>query len=335
MSLMYSPIMVLMMSTLTLSTLMAISSANWILLWVAMELNLLSFIPILMQTKNHQEVEGSVKYFLAQALGSALLLISSTSMWMPFSSTQIYLPLLLSTSLLLKLGSVPCHFWYPSVMNSISWTSCLILSTWQKLAPISILAFLLVQKSMLFIVLAAGLNALLGGIMGMNQSQMRTIMAYSSIGHIGWMLSLIVILKPTASILYFIVYSMLITPLFMAMNYFNTQHVKHFNSTSSNNIILYTLLATLLMSLGGLPPLTGFMPKLMTLIMLMETMKLLALLLILGSVMNLFFYLSIVINAMFLTPQLKDWLPLNKGTPSNLIVMLSTLSLGLAPLIMI
>nr|QGZ09984.1 NADH dehydrogenase subunit 2 [Eisenia nordenskioldi pallida] len=334
MSLIYSPTMMLTMSTLILSTLMALSSANWILLWAAMELNLLSFIPILLQTKSHQEVEGAVKYFLAQALGSALLLVSSTSMWMPFSSALNYLPLLLTTSLLLKLGSVPCHFWYPSVMASISWASCLILSTWQKLAPISILAFLLSQKNMLFIMFAAGLSALLGGLMGMNQSQLRTIMAYSSIGHIGWMLSLISILKPAASITYFTVYVALITPLFMYMNYFNIQHISHMNISSSWNLTLCLLMLMLLMSLGGLPPLTGFMPKFMAIILLMESTKILALLLILGSLMNLFFYLNIVITSMFLTPSLKIQFPMNNSVPTKSMTTLSILSLGLSPLIM-
>nr|WCS91615.1 NADH dehydrogenase subunit 2 [Eisenia nordenskioldi pallida] len=334
MSLIYSPAMTLTMSTLILSTLMALSSANWILLWAALELNLLSFVPILLQTKKHQEVEGAVKYFLAQALGSALLLTSSTSLWMPFSLTQNYLPLLLSTSLLLKLGSVPCHFWYPSVMASISWTSCLILSTWQKLAPISILAFLLPQKSMLFIMIAAGMNALLGGLMGMNQTQLRSIMAYSSIGHIGWMLSLITVFKPTASIIYFAVYSTLITPLFLILSYFNIQYIKHMNTSSSHNTILTMLMLILLMSLGGLPPLTGFMPKFLAIMLLMDTMKFLVLLLILGSLMNLFFYLNIVINIMLTTPSLKIWFPMSKSLPSNLIMSLSMMSLGMSPLIM-
>nr|QGZ10062.1 NADH dehydrogenase subunit 2 [Eisenia tracta] len=334
MSLIYSPTMMLTLLTLILSTLMALSSANWILLWGAMELNLLSFIPILMQTKTNQEIEGSVKYFLAQALGSALLLISSTSLWMPFSSTPSILPILLTTAILLKLGSVPCHFWYPSVMASVSWTSCLILSTWQKLAPLSILAFLLTQKNMQFIMVMSGINALLGGIMGMNQSQLRTIMAYSSIGHIGWMLSLIVIFKANASIMYFLIYSVMITPLFMTMNYFNIKSTKQMNISSSYNMILYTMMIMLMLSLGGLPPLTGFMPKLMTIMFLMYEMKILVLMLIMGSVMNLYFYLNIVINMMFSKTTLKIYAPMSKSIVSNLTLLISMISLGMSPLIM-
>nr|YP_010437808.1 NADH dehydrogenase subunit 2 [Eisenia fetida]UTB53940.1 NADH dehydrogenase subunit 2 [Eisenia fetida] len=334
MSLIYSPTMMLTSMSLILSTLMALSSTSWILLWGAMELNLLSFIPILLQTKTHQEVEGSVKYFLAQALGSALLLFSSTSMWMSFSLTPNYLPLLLSAAILLKLGSVPCHFWYPSVMTSISWTSCLILSTWQKLAPLMILTFLLPQKNNQFILMVAGINALIGGMMGMNQSRLRVIMAYSSIGHIGWMLSLLAVHKPNASIMYFLIYSALITPLFMSMNYFNISTIKHLNTSGSLNSSSYTMLMILLLSLGGLPPLTGFMPKFMTIMILTEYTSIMALTLIIGSLMNLFFYLSIVINMMLQSSNLKVLLPA-KSLSSNMLLITATFSLGLSPLILL
>nr|QGZ10075.1 NADH dehydrogenase subunit 2 [Eisenia balatonica] len=334
MSLIYSPTMMLTLSTLILSTLMAMSSTNWMMLWGAMELNLLSFIPVMMQTKTNQEVEGSVKYFLAQALGSALLLTSSTALWASFSLIPNLFPLFLTSAILLKLGSVPCHFWYPSVMASVSWTSCLILSTWQKLAPLSILAFLLPQKNMQFLMVAAGVNALIGGIMGMNQTQLRTIMAYSSIGHIGWMLSLVSINKPNASMLYFLIYSILITPLFMCMNYFNMQSTKHINISSSLNVMFYILMTFMLMSLSGLPPLTGFMPKFMTIMMLMDNVKILALLLILGSLMNLFFYLSIVINSMLSMLPMKNSSPMQKNMAANVIVSISLMSLGMSPIIM-
>nr|QGZ09971.1 NADH dehydrogenase subunit 2 [Eisenia nana] len=334
MSLIYSPFLLLTMSTLLLSTVMAMSSTNWILLWGAMELNLLSFIPVMLQTKSHQEVEGSVKYFLAQALGSALLLASSTSMWMPFSLATNYVPLLLTSALLLKLGSVPCHFWYPSVMSSISWTSCLVLSSWQKLAPLSILAFLLPQKHMHLMMVAAAFNALVGGTMGMNQSQLRTIMAYSSIGHIGWMLSLVVVLKPTAAFFYLFVYSALIIPVFMTLGHLNITLMKHLNAAISSNMALLVPLPILLMSLGGLPPLTGFMPKLMTMMMLSNSMMLLMIPLILGSLMNLYFYLNIAINIMFSAPAFKSYFPVKKVIPTNPVIVICIASLGLSPLIM-
>nr|YP_009744342.1 NADH dehydrogenase subunit 2 [Aporrectodea rosea]QIE13197.1 NADH dehydrogenase subunit 2 [Aporrectodea rosea] len=330
----YSPIMMLTSLSLLISTLMALSSTNWILLWGAMELNLLSFIPIMLHTKNNQETEGSVKYFLAQALGSALLLMSSMSMWMYSSFMPNLMPILLTTSVLLKLGSAPCHFWYPSVMASISWISCLILSTWQKITPLTILALLLPLKDTYFIMVMAGVNALVGGIMGMNQSQVRTIMAYSSIGHIGWMLSLTAIYKPYISILYFLIYSILITPLFLTMMHFNIYSVKHLNKIAAKNLMLHLAVIILLLSLGGLPPLTGFMPKLVTIVMLMESMQPMVFMLVAGSVMNLFFYLNIAINMMSSTYTLKPLKPVKNSIVSAIILATATVSLGMSPLIM-
>ena len=335
MSLIHSPTIILALTSLILRTLMALSRTNWILLWAAIELNLLRFIPIIIQRKNNQETEGSVKYFLAQALGSALLLISSTSLWMSFSSLPNIMPLILTTAILLKLGSVPCHFWYPSVIASVSWTSCLILSTWQKLAPLSILAFLLPQKNISFIIAMAGINALVGGIIGINQSQIRTIIAYSSIGHIGWILRLLAVFKPNASIIYFLVYSALITPLFISLWYFNIFSTKQINKIPSNRILLHLTTVILLLSLGGLPPLTGFMPKLMTIILLTESIKITLFILVAGSVINLFFYLNIVINIIFSTPNLKLSNPVKSKVTSTLTLVTARLSLGLRPLIII
>ena len=334
MSLIYSPTIILTSISILLRTLIALSRTNWILLWGAIELNLLRFIPIILQTKTNQEVEGSVKYFLAQALGSALLLFSSTAIWIPFSLGSNYIPLLLSSAILLKLGRVPCHFWYPSVMSSISWTSCLILSTWQKLAPLIILAFLIPQKNSQFIIVAAGVNALVGGLIGINQSRLRVIIAYSSIGHIGWILRLLAVYKPNASIIYFIVYTALITPLFLSINYFNIYTTKHLNTSKSRNTSSHWILIILLLSLGGLPPLTGFMPKFITIIILTEYTSIVVITLILGSLINLFFYLRIVINMMLSSSNLKTLLPI-KSLPRNAILITATLSLGFRPFILI
>nr|YP_010869767.1 NADH dehydrogenase subunit 2 [Dendrobaena veneta]WGU49275.1 NADH dehydrogenase subunit 2 [Dendrobaena veneta] len=334
MSLIYSPFTFMASSSLVVSTMMALSSANWILLWTAMELNLLSFIPLILQSSSNQETEGSVKYFLAQALGSALLLMSSSAMWMPFTPWPNTMPFILTLAVMLKLGSVPCHFWYPSVMSSISWMSCLILSTWQKLAPLSIMAYILSMNNMMLITMMAGLNALLGGIMGMNQSQVRTIMAYSSIGHIGWMLSLMSIFKPNTSMLYFIIYSTLITPLFMIFSYFNIFTVKQMSKMSMINQNLHISTIMLLMSLGGLPPLTGFIPKFMSIMLLTDSMSLIMIMLIVGSVMNLYFYLNIIISMLFSTSSLnKSSYKFTKFSPM-LILSVATMSLGLAPIIM-
>nr|YP_010425944.1 NADH dehydrogenase subunit 2 [Amynthas deogyusanensis]USL47914.1 NADH dehydrogenase subunit 2 [Amynthas deogyusanensis] len=335
MSFMWSPATMLTMSTLITSTLMALSSTNWMFLWASMELNLLSFIPILMSSKLNQETEGSIKYFLAQALGSALLLTSSIMMWSPYSILPSMMPLILLISILLKLGSAPCHFWYPSVMSSISWISCTLLSSWQKLAPLTIMVFFATQMSKSVIPLMASLNALLGGIMGMNQSQLRTIMAYSSIGHLGWMMSFMLLDKPMMSMFYFMVYCSLILPLFLLLNMMNLMTSKQLSKVTMMSTPAQLSISILLISLAGLPPLTGFMPKMVAIMMLANYSMPLIIMLILGSLMNLYFYLNIIMN---MTMSNKDMNMYSNKQPKMLstpALLSSIVSLGLAPMIML
>nr|BDQ43563.1 NADH dehydrogenase subunit 2 [Amynthas gracilis]BDQ44382.1 NADH dehydrogenase subunit 2 [Amynthas gracilis] len=334
MKFMWSPATMLTMSTMLTSTMMAMTSTNWMFLWASMELNLLSFIPILLSSKSNQETEGSIKYFLAQALGSALLLTSSIMLWSPYSILPALMPLILMISVLLKLGSAPCHFWYPSVMSSISWISCTILSSWQKLAPLTILIFFITQMKSPLIAVMAGLNALLGGIMGMNQSQLRTIMAYSSIGHLGWMMSFMLLDKPMMSMIYFMIYCSLIIPLFMIMNLTNLTTSKQLSKVTMISPTAQLMISILLLSLAGLPPLTGFMPKMLAILMLSSHYSPIIIILILGSLMNLFFYLNIIIN-MMMSDQNMNMNSTKYIKISNMfLIMSSVTSMGLAPIIM-
>jgi len=117
--------------TLAISTIITVSRTNWLIIWLAIELNLISFIPIINITINFQETEASVKYLLVQALGSSLLILRSISIWISYKITTL-ITIVLLFSLLIKIGIAPCHLWYPSVITSVAWIPALILSTWQK-----------------------------------------------------------------------------------------------------------------------------------------------------------------------------------------------------------
>jgi NADH:ubiquinone oxidoreductase subunit 2 (subunit N) len=186
---------------------------------------------------------------------------------------------------------------------------------------------------MRFVISIAAINAIVGGVMGINQTQLRTIIAYSSIGHIGWIISLAAILKPRACITYFAIYCILITPLFMSIRYLNMFSTKHLRKLSSCSTVLHIALIVILLSLAGLPPLTGFIPKLITIILLIQSIKIILLILILGSVINLFFYLNIVITSMTLNPNQQQVTPIINKAPIKLIIPASIISLGLRPLI--
>nr|YP_009871092.1 NADH dehydrogenase subunit 2 [Siphonosoma cumanense]QKS32604.1 NADH dehydrogenase subunit 2 [Siphonosoma cumanense] len=292
------------------SVIMVLASPNWFMAWMAMELNLLSFIPLLTSSKSMQETESSVKYFFAQGVGSALILMGA---FYNFNFASFFILI----GLLFKLGAAPFHLWFPSAMSGISWNSCILMSTWQKIAPLSLLTTLS-QSWPLLILSSAALSALMGGLMGINQSYLRALLAYSSITHTGWMLALITQSYPIM-ISYFLIYSIISVSIMMSLNNSNALSLSFFTS--------YPLLMFLqLLSLGGLPPLTGFAAKLLSLSYLAPFSLPLSLILILGSLLGLYYYLTMtfsILYSSFLYPKI-SYSPLSLN-----LSFLTTLSLSL------
>jgi len=296
MSFITSPFIILSSTIIIIRTIIALSSSNWIFLWAAIELNILRFIPLLINSKKFQETEAAVKYFLAQALGSRIILIRRISIWFYISIPRDFLIIILVISIILKLGIVPCHLWYPSVITSVSWTSCLILSTWQKLAPLIILSFILTPSFTKLIIVVARANALMGGIIGINQTRLRSIIAYSSITHIGWITRLLSIYKPIITTTYFAIYSIIIAPIFII---FQSKSINI--STNIRKVILQSpylqiVIPILILSLAGLPPLTGFIPKWITIYSLSHINSILTIILIIGAIINTYYYINIIFN---------------------------------------
>jgi len=288
----FTPATPLFIRTLILRTLLAISASHWLLLWLSLELNLLRFIPIIIISKSLQETEGAIKYFIAQALGSALILLGALIIFNPFISPQIrIIPIILGA--INKLGLAPCHFWFPNVIASISWFSCLILTTWQKIIPLIILIFLPLTHITPFLIITGALRSLIGGIGGINQTSLRPLLAYSSIGHLGWIICTRAI-SSSIAIIYFCSYILVILPIILLLiskNIFsNIQLFSTFKSKHSFQLSA----ATLFISLGGLPPLFGFFPKWIAIQAIsIRHILFLPLTLILGALINLYFYLNL------------------------------------------
>lgn len=329
-----TPFLIISISTLIVRTLIALSSSNWLIIWLAIELNLISFIPMINSTSRFQETEASVKYLLVQALGSRLLILRSITMW----ATHQIIPqirTLLLFSLLIKIGIAPCHLWYPSVITSIAWTPALILSTWQKLAPLSIISFILIKSSIILICILAILNALTGGLIGLNQTHLRTIIAYSSITHMGWIIALIYRNLPLSTILYFTIYSLLIRPIFFILYKINRKTLAQLNSSSNKYKLQFIVIPVIFLSLGGLPPLTGFFPKWLTIYLISPESFLLLIFLIIGSLINLYFYLNIVFSSILRKNIINSSWNINILISAPSLVFAATICLPLVPLLII
>nr|QZL13456.1 NADH dehydrogenase subunit 2 [Pherusa bengalensis] len=326
------PLLFLFSMTLFLGTMLSLSSNNWLMLWFGLELNLMSFLPLLMISPSHQETEGAVKYFLPQAIGSGILLMAGLASYINNLNNTLLIPNLIILALMLKAGMAPMHFWFPVVMASLSWPMCMILSTWQKLAPMLLIFSIIIPAIEPLITLSASLSALIGGLGGLNQTGLRPILAYSSINHMGWMMASS-LYSMTIALIYLLTY-MITAALTIMILYFTkifsiNQMLSPQHSTLSTNMVI----ALLFMSFAGLPPLVGFLPKWMAIQLLVTNLAMpMLFILVLGSLLTLYFYLNIVFNTILLSP-IYNTLNNNKAMTSSMTFIV--FSITIMPIFMI
>nr|ACC68357.1 NADH dehydrogenase subunit 2 [Anniella pulchra] len=289
----------ILMLNLATGTIITMSSYHWLLAWMGLELNTLAILPIISKSHHPRATEASTKYFLTQATASALILFSSlinaqtTGQWNILQLEHPIAQILLTMALAMKLGLSPAHFWLPEVLQGSSLKTALIIITWQKLAPTTILFLTWNQTSTLTITTMGILSVLTGGLGGLNQTQLRKIMAFSSMAHLGWMATIITKSNKLA-FLNLMIYIMISSPLMLTLILFSTKTVPDLTTTWTTSPLLTTLTMTTLLSLGGLPPLTGFLPKWLILEeLLKQNMTLPATLMAMMTLMSLFFYLRL------------------------------------------
>nr|QNJ59970.1 NADH dehydrogenase subunit 2 [Gymnoscirtetes pusillus] len=322
----------LFLSTLMMGTILSISSNSWFGVWMGLEINLLSFIPMLANNKNTMMNESSIKYFIVQAMASTMLLFSILLIQMkyPMSWEMELIPsMMVSSSLLLKIGAAPFHFWFPEVMGTSTWINCLTLMTWQKIAPMMTLSYCIQMSTFMFTIII--LSIIIGAMGGLNQTSLRQLLAYSSISHLGWMISSLMVSENVWE-LYFIIYSLLsliMVILFKQMNLFFLNQI--YSSTNMKTEIKFMMFLSLL-SLGGLPPFLGFLPKWIVMQYLVENnMTIMMTIMVMLTTITLYYYMRISFSALILSYSENSWSMTNKLNKSKFIlpmtVMISTLGL--------
>nr|QOD95745.1 NADH dehydrogenase subunit 2 [Alaudala cheleensis] len=331
--------------SLLLGTTITISSNHWITAWAGLEINTLAILPLISKSHHPRAIEAATKYFLTQSAASALLLFSSmmnawhTGQWDITQMTHPTSCLLLTSALAMKLGLVPFHFWFPEVLQGSTLMTGLLLSTAMKLPPIALLYMTSHSLNPTVLTSMAILSAALGGWMGLNQTQVRKILAFSSISHLGWM-TIILIYSPKLSLLNFYLYALMTAAIFLTLNSINATKLTTLMTTWTKTPALNTMLMLTLLSLAGLPPLTGFLPKWLIIQELTkQDMTPTAVVISLLSLLGLFFYLRLAYCATITLPphttnHMKQW-HTNKPTPSliAILIVLSTMLLPLSPMI--
>jgi len=168
-------------------------------------------------------------------------------------------------ALALKIGLAPIHFWIPEVIQGLDLLTGLI----------------------------GLISTLVGGWGGLNQTQLRKILAYSSIAHMGW---IIIVLQhaPQLTLLALLTYILITSAAFLTLKLSYTTKVGTLATTWSKSPLLTATTALVLLSLGGLPPLTGFIPKWLILQELAKQgLPLTATVIALAALISLYFYLRL------------------------------------------
>nr|YP_010128646.1 NADH dehydrogenase subunit 2 [Eremias dzungarica]QPZ47117.1 NADH dehydrogenase subunit 2 [Eremias dzungarica] len=259
-------IMSILLSNLALGMIITATSFHWFLAWIGLELNTLAIIPILAKQHHPRATEAATKYFIIQATASSIILFSSTlnawhtGIWDVTQLTIFPATMMLTIALTMKLGLAPLHFWLPEVMQGVTLSSALIITTWQKLPPMTLLYLTAPNLPTLIMFTLALTSTLLGGWSGLNQTQMRKIMAYSSIAHLGWMIA-ILSLSQNLMLFTLLMYILMTSSMFFILIISSSKTAKDLGQLWSTSPAITSTSLTTLISLGGLPPLIGFLPK--------------------------------------------------------------------------
>nr|AGO28130.1 NADH dehydrogenase subunit 2 [Sphedanolestes impressicollis] len=304
----YSKIM--FFSIMIMGTLLTVSSQTWLGMWMGLELNMVSFIPLIYKEKMKSTYESCMIYFLIQSMGSIIMLFSvlmnSFSMNSPYMGEEVF-SMTLAMSMFIKMGAPPFHFWFPEITEKMTWPACFMLMTWQKVAPMYILSCI-IDMCLYMIYFMIPVMVITGSIGGLNQTSIRKIMSYSSMDHMGWM---IVCMKfyNTLWIFYFFIYtvilaSMIFTFWFHSSFYINQYSIKSMSYSNKMTIMI------LFLSLGGLPPFLGFLPKFIV-IQLMITFESysISLILVLTTLITLFYYLRMISSVLLINSSTVKWAP--------------------------
>nr|YP_009740732.1 NADH dehydrogenase subunit 2 [Calliptamus barbarus]QID03707.1 NADH dehydrogenase subunit 2 [Calliptamus barbarus] len=322
----------LFLSTLMMGTILSISSNSWFGVWMGLEINLLSFIPLLANNKNMMMNESSIKYFIVQAMASTMLLFSILLIQMKYPmgwESEIIPSMMISSSLLLKIGAAPFHFWFPEVMGASSWINCLTLMTWQKIAPMMVLSYCIQLSTFMFLITT--LSIIIGAIGGLNQTSLRQLLAYSSISHLGWMISSLIV-SENAWELYFIIYSLLSLIMVLLFKQMNLFFMNQIYSASNMKTEIKFMMFLSLLSLGGLPPFLGFLPKWIVMQSLVENnLTALMTIMVVLTTITLYYYMRISFSALIMSYTENSWSVSIKSNKSSFIlpftVMISTMGL--------
>ena len=211
-----------------LGTLIVVSTRSWPFAWLGLELNLMCFVPLAIGDETLKK--RSMFYFVRQRIGSLAILARGM-----LSDYILTLSVLMIFSIVLKMGAIPFHFWVPNVVPILSKPMFYVIQTWQKVAPISLIAFVLLVKDVLRVT-----NVWVASATILSLSSPIFVVIFSGMVQMGWIFRL----SGYLLVWFVLIYFLILTPVIKYMQ------------VNSREFLMS------LINAGGLPPFTGFIIKL-------------------------------------------------------------------------
>jgi len=319
----------------TLGMLLLVSSYDLISMYLAIEMQSLSLYVLATFKKNSSfSTEAGLKYFILGAFASGILLFGSSLIY-GFSGTTnfeelaklftgthissinissgIFVGLIfIACGLLFKLTAVPFHMWAPDVYEGSPTSVTAFFAIVPKISLLALFLRLylytfydLIESWQQFIILCAIGSMVIGSLVAIRQQKIKRLLAYSSIGHIGYMLVAIstgTVEGIQALLIYIIIYMIMSINIWSVIlvlekqnNTGRIKYISDFKLLSQINPILAFTVTMTMFSMGGIPPLPGFIAKLSVFFSAIESsMSLISILGVLTSVISSFYYIRFI-----------------------------------------
>jgi NADH-quinone oxidoreductase subunit N len=303
-----------------------VSSNDIILFYLGLELQSLSlYILASIDRDNLKSSESGIKYFILSALSSGLLLYGCSLLYGFTGSTNfdliasqlnedntgaIFAMVFVLVGLAFKISAVPFHMWTPDVYEGAPTSITSYFAVVPKVAGLALLIkFMLIpfsnillewQTIMIFISIA---SMILGAVAAIAQKNIKRLLAYSSIGHIGYALAGVatgVISGYKSSIVYITIYVVMNIGAFSCLYLLKKdgeykENISDLSGISKKHPLLAVSFLIILFSLAGIPPLGGFFAKFYVFTAVLEQkMYVLAIIGLLSTVISAFYYLKII-----------------------------------------
>lgn len=350
-----------------LGMMVLVSAHNLLSLYLGLELLALSqYAMVALQRDSKTASEAAMKYFVLGALASGMLLYGMSMLYGVTRSLDIaeigsylaqsngdnlvliFAVAFIVVGLAFKLGAAPFHMWIPDVYHGAPTAVTLYIGTAPKIAAFAMLMRLLVdglgdlhgQWQGMLLTLAL-LSMAVGNVIAIAQSNLKRMLAYSTIAHVGFLL--LGILTGTtggyaASMFYVIVYAIMSLGGFgmiilLSRAGFEADNLDDFKGLNERSPWFAFMMAILMLSMAGIPPFLGFWAKFAVLEAVVRSgMVWLAVVAVIFAIIGAFYYLR-VIKLMYFD-KAEDTTPLEPATDMKIVLSangLAVLALGIYP----